>query len=84
MQENYKLFILFLVDSWPKVGVPVKIIKSTQNKMSNRFIPYDEIETEAVFSLDDDIVMLTIDEMEFAFEVKTSHAIYKKAIKNIF
>lgn len=59
------------MDSWPKVGVPVKIIKSTQNKMSNRFIPYDEIETEAVFSLDDDIVMLTIDEMQFAFDVCT-------------
>jgi len=37
--------------------------------MSNRFYPYDEIETEAVLSLDDDIVMLTTDEMEFGFEV---------------
>lgn len=37
--------------------------------MSNRFYPYDEIETEAVFSVDDDIIMLTPDEIEFAFEV---------------
>ncbi len=37
--------------------------------MSNRFYPYDEIETEAVFSLDDDIIMLTADEIEFGFEV---------------
>lgn len=34
-----------------------------------RFFPYNEIETEAIFSLDDDIVMLTIDEIQFAFEV---------------
>ena len=34
-----------------------------------RFFPYKEIETEAIFSLDDDIVMLTADEIEFGFEV---------------
>ncbi|ODN05712.1 Exostosin-2 [Orchesella cincta] len=56
------------LDSWPKVGIPVKIIRTKENKMSNRFIPYDEIETEAVFAVDDDIVMLTVDEMEFGFE----------------
>jgi len=39
------------------------------NKLSNRFFPYDEIETEAVLSLDDDIVMLTADELEFGFQV---------------
>lgn len=37
--------------------------------MSNRFYPYDEIETEAVLSIDDDIIMLTTDEVEFAYEV---------------
>lgn len=37
--------------------------------MSNRFYPYDEIETEAVLSIDDDIIMLTADEVEFAYEV---------------
>lgn len=58
-----------LVESWPDVGVPVKIIKTAENRMSNRFFPYDEIETEAVFSVDDDIVMLTADEIEFGFEV---------------
>lgn len=36
--------------------------------MSNRFFPFDEIETEAVFSLDDDIIMLTPDEVEFGFQ----------------
>ena len=55
--------------AWPKISKPIKIIQTEANKMSNRFFPYDEIETEAVFSLDDDIIMLTPDEMEFAFEV---------------
>ena len=34
-----------------------------------RFYPYDEIETEAILSLDDDILMLTTDELEFGYEV---------------
>jgi len=38
--------------------------------LSNRFYPYDEIETEAVLSIDDDIIMLTADEVEFAYEVQ--------------
>ena len=33
-----------------------------------RFFPYDEIETECILALDDDIVMLTADEMEFGYE----------------
>jgi hypothetical protein len=36
-----------------------------------RFYPYDEIETEAVFALDDDILMLTTDEVEFAYAVRS-------------
>lgn len=35
----------------------------------HRFYPYDEIETEAVLAIDDDIVMLTADELEFGYEV---------------
>lgn len=34
-----------------------------------RFLPFDEIETEAVLSLDDDITMLNGDELEFAYQV---------------
>ncbi|CAG7730661.1 unnamed protein product, partial [Allacma fusca] len=54
--------------SWPKISKPLKIIQTSANKMSNRFYPYEEIETEAVFALDDDIIMLTPDEIEFGFE----------------
>ena len=39
-----------------------------------RFFPYDEIETECILALDDDIVMLTPDELEFGYEV--IHLIY--------
>lgn len=34
-----------------------------------RFLPYQEIETESILALDDDIIMLTADEMEFGYEV---------------
>ncbi|OQR71227.1 hypothetical protein BIW11_01534, partial [Tropilaelaps mercedesae] len=48
---------------------PVAIVRSRENKLTNRFYPYKEIETEAVLSLDDDILMLTPDELEFGFQV---------------
>lgn len=54
---------------WPKLSKPVEIIRAKENKLSNRFYPYDEIETEAILSIDDDIIMLTPDELEFAYEV---------------
>ncbi|XP_051164279.1 exostosin-2 [Leptopilina boulardi] len=55
--------------TWPKLLKPLKVIRTKENKLSNRFYPYDEIETEAILSIDDDIIMLTTDEVEFAFEV---------------
>ncbi|XP_012279069.1 exostosin-2 [Orussus abietinus] len=55
--------------SWPKVMKPLKVIQTKENKLSNRFYPYSEIETEAILSIDDDIIMLTVDEVEFAYEV---------------
>ena len=45
------------------------MVQTRQNKLSNRFYPYDEIETEAILAIDDDIVMLTTDELEFGYEV---------------
>ncbi|KAF7993770.1 hypothetical protein HCN44_010365 [Aphidius gifuensis] len=54
---------------WPKLSKPLEIIRAKENKLSNRFYPYDQIETEAILSIDDDIVMLTPDELEFAYEV---------------
>ncbi|XP_070534965.1 exostosin-2-like [Ptychodera flava] len=54
---------------WPKINKPLKVVQTKENKLSNRFYPYDEIETEAVLAIDDDIVMLTPDELQFGFEV---------------
>ena len=32
-------------------------MKVTKNSLNNRFIPYDVIETDAIFSIDDDVEM---------------------------
>uniref|UniRef100_A0A3P8XZS3 Exostosin glycosyltransferase 2 n=1 Tax=Esox lucius TaxID=8010 RepID=A0A3P8XZS3_ESOLU len=53
---------------WPKIAVPLKVVRTKENKLSNRFFPYDEIETEAVLAIDDDIIMLTSDELQFGYE----------------
>ncbi|KAH7939737.1 hypothetical protein HPB52_016743 [Rhipicephalus sanguineus] len=55
--------------AWPKLSKPLKVIRTRANKLSNRFYPYKDIETEAVLAIDDDILMLTSDELEFGFEV---------------
>ena len=38
--------------------------------ISARFFPYDEISTECILSMDDDIDMLTPDELEFGYQVR--------------
>lgn len=53
---------------WPLIDVPIRVIKTPVNSLNNRFIPYDEIETEAILSLDDD-THLRHDEIIFAFRV---------------
>ncbi|XP_052239253.1 exostosin-2-like isoform X2 [Dreissena polymorpha] len=57
------------MSAWPQIDKPLKVVQTTQNKLSNRFLPYQEIETECILALDDDIIMLTADELEFGFEV---------------
>jgi len=56
------------VEDWPKVSKPLKVIQTGANLLSNRFQSYQEIQTEAVLSLDDDITMLTTDELEFGYQ----------------
>jgi len=53
---------------WPKINKPLKVVQTKSNRLSNRFYPYAEIETECVFSLDDDITMLTTHEIEFGYQ----------------
>ena len=57
---------------WPDIGVPIKVNNSEKNSLNNRFIPYDEIETEAVLSVDDD-ARLRHDEIIFGFTVWREH-----------
>ena len=64
-----KIVLCVLASVWPKISKPLKVVQTRANKLSNRFYPYDEIETEAILSLDDDILMLTTDELEFGYEV---------------
>lgn len=56
------------VAKWPKLSKPVKVVRTKENKLSNRFYPFNEIETEAILAIDDDILMLTPDELEFGFQ----------------
>lgn len=51
------------------VFISLQVIQTSQNRLSNRFYPHPEIETECVLSLDDDITMLTTDEIEFGYQV---------------
>ena len=44
----------------------LQVIKASRNTLNNRFMPYKEIETEAVLSMDDDMY-LRHDEIVFAF-----------------
>ena len=55
---------------WPISLKHRMVVKqTTENKLGNRFFPYDEIETECILSIDDDIIMLTTDELEFGYQV---------------
>ncbi|XP_046643245.1 exostosin-2-like [Daphnia pulicaria] len=57
------------ISSWPRLPKPLQIVRTKRNQLSNRFYPFPEIETEAILAMDDDIIMLTTDELEFGFEV---------------
>ena len=34
-----------------------QVVKVAKNSLNNRFIPYDVIETDAIFAIDDDVEM---------------------------
>ena len=54
---------------WPKTSIPLQIIKTKHNRLSNRFYPYQHIGTDSILAIDDDIIMLTPDELEFGYQV---------------
>nr|VZI13850.1 unnamed protein product [Spirometra erinaceieuropaei] len=53
---------------WPKLHVPIRVVKGGKNSLNNRFAPYDVIKTDALLMLDDD-VLLRHDEIILAFRV---------------
>ena len=57
---------------WPEIGAPIEVILPPKNSLNNRFLPYSNIQTEAILSLDDD-THLRRDEIEFAFRTWREH-----------
>jgi alpha-1,4-N-acetylglucosaminyltransferase EXTL3 len=53
---------------WPDIGVPIVVVRGKGNSLNNKFLPYKEIETEAVLQLDDDVIIAP-EEIEFGFRV---------------
>ena len=51
---------------WPSLGAPLRVIQAQHNSLNNRFIPYNDIETDAILSMDDD-AHLRHDEIVFGF-----------------
>ncbi|CAD5229811.1 unnamed protein product [Bursaphelenchus okinawaensis] len=41
-------------EHWPKIHVPIHFVRAKEDSMNERFRPLDLIETNAVFSMDDD------------------------------
>ncbi|XP_064587795.1 exostosin-like 1 [Zonotrichia leucophrys gambelii] len=52
---------------WPQSSVPMTIIQG-RRKLSDRFFPFEAIQTDAVLSLDEDTALST-SEVDFAFSV---------------
>ncbi|KAM3719795.1 Exostosin-2 [Dirofilaria immitis] len=53
---------------WPHINRPIYIIRMDENMLSNRFIMFSEITTDAVFSFEEDIVTMNVDEIEFGYQ----------------
>ncbi|NWX25733.1 EXTL3 protein, partial [Notiomystis cincta] len=53
---------------WPDIGVPIMVVRTEKNSLNNRFLPWDQIDTEAILSIDDD-AHLRHDEIMFGFRV---------------
>ena len=60
MREGVESLLYFITCTY------FKVIWSEVNSLNSRFVPYANIQTEAVLSLDDDIY-LRHDEIQFAF-----------------
>ena len=71
VHQSAHLSVLFLVYDYlfkiiHNVLVHLQVVNPSKNSLNNRFIPFKEIETEAVLSMDDD-AHLRHDEILLAF-----------------
>ena len=57
----------------PDIGVPIVILKTEKNSLNNRFKPYDAIETEAILSLDDDILFMDKTDQRYESFIERRH-----------
>lgn len=57
---------------WPDIGAPVRVVNAARNSLNNRFLPLDNLKTEAILSVDDD-AHLRHDEILFGFRVWREH-----------
>lgn len=71
---------MFAVIEWPHINRPIHVIHMDQNMLSNRFILFSEITTDAVLTLDEDIVTLNADEIEFGYQVSYQIRNFRKNI----
>lgn len=58
--------------SFPQTIVPVHVYQSAKNSLNNRWFPFPETETNGIMIFDDDM-MITMDEVESAFQVWKTH-----------
>ncbi|CAH8476694.1 unnamed protein product [Schistosoma turkestanicum] len=54
---------------WPTLTVPLSIVRSAYGSVNGRFFPYRQIKTEAVFSIEEDTCLPSVDSIERAFEL---------------
>ncbi|KAM3171037.1 hypothetical protein ACTXT7_017408, partial [Hymenolepis weldensis] len=41
---------------WPKLKVPIRIVRMPVNKLQNRFLPLDLIKTDCILTVDDEVI----------------------------
>lgn len=65
------IFFLVAISAtlWPSLIVPLSVVRSAYGSVNGRFFPYRQIITEAVFSIEEDTCLPSVELIERAFEV---------------
>ncbi|TNN07423.1 Exostosin-2 [Schistosoma japonicum] len=54
---------------WPSLTVPLHIVRSAYGSVNGRYFPYRRIKTEAIFSIEEDVCLPSVESIERAFEL---------------